>query len=155
MPTQLGSQSRITFLTGLIRSEYPVRVPLLNISSYRFYTLTSGSYLSTLELDNEVLTLLKRPFFFPVDKINADKSRVELKVSIVSWTGVVAELASFVTAIGPLTIGICGGEPIACISAYTFVSYIKLPSLVLELVLDPSVNGLDRNLESTAVRFYS
>jgi len=71
-------------LTGLIRNEYLIRALLSSISSYRFYILTSGSYLSTLELDNEVLTLLRRPFFFSVDEINADKSGVELKVSIVS-----------------------------------------------------------------------
>jgi hypothetical protein len=142
-------------LAGLVRSEYPVRAPLPGISSCRFCTLTSGSCLGTLELDNEVSTLLGRPLFFPVDGINADKSGVELKVSIVSWTGVVAELASFVTAIGPLTIGICGGEPIACVGAYTFASCTKLPSLVLEPVLDPSVNGLDRNPGSAAVRFCS
>ena len=59
------------------------------------------------------------------------------------------------TAISPLTISIYSREPIAYIGAYTFASYIKLLSLILELVLDPSVNGLDRNLRSAAVRFYS
>ena len=59
------------------------------------------------------------------------------------------------TAISLLTISICGREPIAYINVYTFASYIKLPSLILEPVLDPSVNGLDHNPESITVRFYS
>jgi len=59
------------------------------------------------------------------------------------------------TAISLLIISICGGELIAYIGVYTFVSYIKLPSLVLEPSFDLLVNGLDRNLGSVAVRFYS
>jgi hypothetical protein len=60
-----------------------------------------------------------------------------------------------VIVIGPLIISIYSREPIAYIGVYTFASCIKLLSLVLELVLDPSVNGLDRNLRSVAVRFCS
>jgi hypothetical protein len=37
-----------------------------------------------LELDNKVLILFRRPLFFLIDGINADKSGVELKVLIVS-----------------------------------------------------------------------
>ena len=59
------------------------------------------------------------------------------------------------TAIGPLIIGIYNRELIVYIGAYTFVSYIKLPSLILEPVLVASVNGLDHNPESITVRFYS
>jgi len=54
-----------------------------------------------------------------------------------------------------LTISIYGREPITCVGVYTFVFYIKLSSLVLELVLDPLINGLDYNPGSIAVRFCS
>jgi hypothetical protein len=108
-----------------------------------------------LELDKEVLTFFRRPLFFPINGINADRLGVELKVLIISWTGIVIELASFVTAISLVTISICGRELIAYIGAYTFVSYIKLPSLVLKPSFNLLVNGLDCNLGSIAMRFCS
>jgi hypothetical protein len=59
------------------------------------------------------------------------------------------------TAISLLTISIYSRELIAYIGVYTFVSYVKLPSLVLKLSFNPLVNGLNYNLRSIAIRFCS